>query len=112
MSRVRGSKAYGDARWNAGARTPAPASAIGSTPDRAVKAEALLRRTTILTLIGEILSDSSPTPVAGSSPTEPRWRRTGEGRKANQYTRIDIGDEAWCPSGAMPSDTASQPRAG
>jgi len=62
---------------------------------RAVKAEALRRRTTIPTLIGEILSDSSPTPVAGSSPTEPRWRRTGEGRKANQHTRIDIGDEAW-----------------
>ena len=62
---------------------------------RAVKAEALRRRTTIPTLIGEILSDSSPTPVAGSSPTEPRWRRTGEGSKANQHTRIDIGDEAW-----------------
>jgi hypothetical protein len=61
---------------------------------RAVKAEALRRRTTIPTVIGEILSDpSSSKPVRALSPIGRRWRRTGEGRKANQHTRIDIDDD-------------------
>ena len=63
---------------------------------REVKAEALKRGSTIPTVIGEILSDSSSRqPIASAEATGPRWRRTGEGRKANQHTRIDIGDEGW-----------------
>ena len=62
---------------------------------RAVKAEALQRGSSIPTVIGEILSDSSRQPIASEKTTEPRWRRTGEGRKANQHTRIDIDDEGW-----------------
>jgi hypothetical protein len=62
---------------------------------RAVKAEALQRTSSIPTVIGEILSDSSRQPIASAKTTEPRWRRTGEGRKANQHTRIDVDDEAW-----------------
>ena len=61
---------------------------------RAVKADALQRRSSIPRVIGEILSGSSQ-PIAFANATEPRWRRTGEGRKANQHTRIDIADEAW-----------------
>ena len=61
----------------------------------AVKAEALRRRTSIPSVIGEILSDSSRQPIASSKTTEPRWNRTGEGRRGNQHTRIDIDDETW-----------------
>ena len=46
-------------------------------------------------MIGEILSDSSRKPIISAKTIEPRWRRTGEGRKANQHTRIDIDDEGW-----------------
>ena len=50
----------------------------------------------IPTVIGEILSDSSSRqPIASAKTSGPRWRRTGEGRKANQHTRIDIDDDAW-----------------
>ena len=63
---------------------------------RAVKAEALQRGSSIPRVIGEILSvSSSRQPTASSKTTEPRWRRTGEGRKANQHTRIDIDDDIW-----------------
>lgn len=62
---------------------------------RAVKAEALRRGSSIPTVIGEILSESSRQPIASATRIEPRWRRTGEGRRANQHTRIDIADEGW-----------------
>ncbi len=63
---------------------------------RAVRSEALRRGSTILKLIGEILSDRSldPRPVP-STVTSTRWRRTGGGRRANQHMRIDIDDETW-----------------
>ena len=62
---------------------------------RAVKAEALQRGSAIPPVIGEILTGSSRQPIASASAPGPRWRRTGEGRKANQHTRIDIDDEGW-----------------
>ena len=62
---------------------------------RAVKADALQRGSSIPSVIGEILTDSSRQPIASPEATGPRWRRTGEGRKANQHTRIDIDDDAW-----------------
>ena len=62
---------------------------------RAVKAEALQLGSSIPTVIGEIVSDSSRQPVASAKTTEPRWRRTGEGRQAKQHTRIDIDDGGW-----------------
>jgi hypothetical protein len=62
---------------------------------RAVKAEAVRRRSSIPRVIGEILTDSSRQPIASPQATEPRGRRTGEGRKANQHTRVEINDEAW-----------------
>ena len=68
---------------------------VDPTAYRAVKAEALQRGSSIPRVIGEILSDSSREPVAPAEATGPRWHRTGDGRKANQHTRIDIGDEAW-----------------
>ena len=56
---------------------------------RAVKSEALQRGSSIPRVIGEILSDSSSRqPIASPEATGPRWRRTGEGRRANQHTRI------------------------
>jgi hypothetical protein len=62
---------------------------------RAVKADALQRGSSIPRVIGEILTDSSRQPIASPEATGPRWRRTGEGRKANQHTRIDIDNDAW-----------------
>ncbi len=62
---------------------------------RAVKAQVLQRKTSIAKAIGETLSDSSPKPIASARAAGPRWRRTGEGRRANQHTRIDIDDEGW-----------------
>ena len=61
---------------------------------RAVKGDALRRGTTIPKLIGEILGDGSRTMTCDASPG-PRWRRTSEGRRANQHARVDIADEAW-----------------
>ncbi|MGE0733046.1 MAG: hypothetical protein AB7Q92_33815, partial [Acidimicrobiia bacterium] len=60
----------------------------------AVKAEAYHRRTSMPVLMGEILS-AAPSSSAPPSGNGPRWRRTGEGRRANQHTRIDIDDTAW-----------------
>jgi hypothetical protein len=82
------------ARVNNRAGMHALAIQVDPTAYRAVKAEALQRGSTIPTVIGE-LSDSSQQPIASAKTTEPRWRRTGEGRKANQHTRIDIDDEGW-----------------
>ena len=59
-----------------------------------VKAEAYRRRTSIPAVIGEIVSTTPPVRTAPSG-NGPRWRRTGEGRRANQHTRIDIDDTAW-----------------
>jgi hypothetical protein len=62
---------------------------------QAAKAEALQRGSSIPTVIGEILSDSLSSPIAPARTPAPRWRRTSEGRRANQHTRIDIDDEDW-----------------
>jgi hypothetical protein len=83
------------ARVNKRIRMHALAIQVDPAAYRAVKAEALQRGTSIPGVIAEILSDSSRQPIASANPTEPRWRRTGEGRKANQHTRIDIDDDAW-----------------
>jgi hypothetical protein len=81
----------------AGYRTGMHALAIQVDPIayRAVKADALQRGSSIPRVIGEILTDSSRQPIASSQATGRRWRRTGEGRKANQHTRIEIADDAW-----------------
>ena len=68
---------------------------VDPTAYRAVKADALQRGSSIPRVIDEILTDSSRQPIASPQATGPRWRRTGEGRKANQHTRIDIDDDAW-----------------
>lgn len=44
--------------------------------------------------IGEILSTTPPTNAAPAG-DGPRWRRTGQRRRANQHTRIRIDDTAW-----------------
>jgi hypothetical protein len=69
---------------------------VDPTAYRAIKADALQRGCSIPRVIGEILSDSSSRqPIASPEATGPRWRRTGEGRRANQHTRIDIDDDVW-----------------
>jgi pimeloyl-ACP methyl ester carboxylesterase len=62
---------------------------------RAVKLEAFQRRTTIPKLIGDILRNRAP--IGDERPTAPalRWRRTGQGRRANQHTRTDVDDDIW-----------------
>ena len=61
----------------------------------AVKLEALRRRSPIPMVIGEIVRASSSSSIGYPSATGRRWRRTGEGRRANQHTRVDIADEVW-----------------
>jgi hypothetical protein len=46
-------------------------------------------------VMGEILTERSRGPVQIEAKTAPRWSRTGEGRRANQHTRIDIDDYGW-----------------
>jgi hypothetical protein len=98
---ARARERYRQLRLNEGARankrTGMHALAIQVDPVayRAVKAETLRRGSSIPTVIGEILTDSSRQPIASATTTEPRRRRTGEGRKANQHTRIDIDEDAW-----------------
>ena len=62
---------------------------------RAVKVEAFRRQTAIPTLLGVIVRDALRSSNRSSPPTGSRWRRTGEGRRANQHTRIDLDDETW-----------------
>jgi len=61
---------------------------------RAVKLKAARRRVTVPEQLGEILSRSAcgdgPSPGPG-----PRRSRTGEGRRANQHTRVAVGEEVW-----------------
>ncbi len=61
---------------------------------RAVKTEAARRRITIPRQIGEILR-SSAFVERTSSDAAPRWTRTGEGRRANQHTRVGVDDQTW-----------------
>jgi hypothetical protein len=60
----------------------------------AVKSEALRHSHTLPAAIGEILSKASWS-MGDRDAAGPRWRRTGDGRRALQHTRIDINDETW-----------------
>ena len=62
---------------------------------RAVKADALQRGSSVPRVIGEILSDSWSEPIGSPKATDPRWRRRGDGRRANQHTRVVIDDRDW-----------------
>jgi len=77
-----------EGRARADGRTGLHAIAIVVDPAAyaTVKAEAYQRGISIPVLLGEILR---PTPPTNAAPTAkgPRWRRTGQGRRANQHTR-------------------------
>ncbi len=62
---------------------------------RAVKLEACQREATIPKLIGEILRETSVRVEEVRASVGPAWRRTGEGRRARQHTRIDLDDTTW-----------------
>jgi hypothetical protein len=62
---------------------------------RAVKLEAFQRRTTIPKLIGDILRSRTARVGECRATPAPRWRRTGQGRRASQHTRIDVDDDTW-----------------
>ncbi len=68
---------------------------VDATAYRAVKVEALRARSTIPKMIGEILDGQFLNNREIAMPQGPRWRRTGEGRRANQHTRIDVTDDTW-----------------
>jgi hypothetical protein len=78
-------------------RTGMHALAIEVDPSayQAVKLEALQRHTAIPQLIGDILRSRASTSDECLPTSGPRWRRTGQGRRANQHTRVDIDDETW-----------------
>jgi hypothetical protein len=61
---------------------------------QALKIEARHRSMSIPSLLGEIVVADLCNPPALRA-VDARWRRTGEGRRANQHTRIDIDDDAW-----------------
>jgi hypothetical protein len=62
---------------------------------RVVKLEAFRRCTTIPKLIGDILRSRAPSGEDRLDMSGPRWHRTGQGRRANQHTRVDVGDDTW-----------------
>ncbi len=62
---------------------------------RAVKAEALQRRSTVPAMVGEILEHRSWSTWPLPRSLGPHGRRTGNGRRANQHTRIDVDIDTW-----------------
>ncbi len=63
---------------------------------RALKVEAVRRRTSISRLLGEILTPELPRLDGRTVPAPtPRWRRTGGGRRARQFARVEIDEAAW-----------------
>lgn len=69
---------------------------VGDEAYAAVKLEARRRGTSVPVVLGEILTRAITLPaVAPRAEREPRWRRTGEGRRANRHTRIAITDQVW-----------------
>jgi hypothetical protein len=64
----------------------------------ALKLEAVGRRRSMPRLLGELVRRDLALATGGPSDRardEPRWHRTGEGRRARQYARIDVDDEMW-----------------
>ena len=61
----------------------------------AVKIAAYRGNASIPRLVGEILASDVERTDSPKVNVEPRWRRTGQGRRANQHTRIDIAADIW-----------------
>jgi len=82
-------------RVNGQAGMHAIAIAVSTEAYVAMKLEARQRVTSIPVVLGEIISDALANPATMVSAGSPKWRRTGEGRRADRHTRIQISDEAW-----------------
>ena len=59
----------------------------------AVKSHASIPRHLGLLVIADLASGDCHS--AGRDRDEPRWSRTGQGRRARQYARIEVDDETW-----------------
>jgi hypothetical protein len=83
--------------WRADSRNGVHAIAIVVDPSayQALKLEARRRSMSMPELLGEIIVADLGGAPASSMNESPRWRRTGEGRRANKHTRIDIEHDAW-----------------
>jgi hypothetical protein len=68
---------------------------VDPTAYRTVKMAAYRANTSIPRLLGEILHADLSMSGAPNKDSEPRWRRTGEGRRAKQHTRIDVAASIW-----------------
>ena len=88
-------RAQGEARIDNGRGVHATAITVHPDAYTAVKTEAYDRRQSIPTTLGQILSNTPLPPPAPQRASEPRWRRTGQGRQANQHTRIHLDDHTW-----------------
>jgi hypothetical protein len=62
---------------------------------QALKLEARRRVMSIPMLLAEVVVADLRNGSALPTSDTPRWRRTGEGRRANKHTRIAIEDAAW-----------------
>ncbi len=64
---------------------------------RAMRAEAARRGIPAKVLLGEIVRGvvDEQGPGQPSAPPAPRWRRTGDGRRARQSTLIEAEDDTW-----------------
>ena len=60
----------------------------------AVKLWARAERVSIPVMLGRVLHETAR-PTAPTAVEAPKWRRTGEGRRANQHTRIAVDDDTW-----------------
>jgi hypothetical protein len=65
---------------------------------QALKVEAVKSHASMPRLLGQLVIADLATGdchCAGRHRDEPRWRRTGQGRRARQYARIEVDDETW-----------------
>ncbi len=83
------------ARFDKRTGSHALAIEVHPTAYRAVKTEAGRLHISIPILLGQVLRadlESSPEP---EPVRQPRWQRTGGGRRANQHTRVDVDAKTW-----------------
>jgi hypothetical protein len=70
------------------------AIAVDPAAYAALKLGARTMRVSIPVMLGRVVHDA-PRPEGRQPADAPRWRRTSEGRRANQHTRIAVDDDAW-----------------
>ena len=94
-ARYRARRDAGITRANNRKGVHAIAIVVDPSAYQALKLEARRGSISIPSLLGEIVVADLRNPPAVRTVDAPRWRRTGDGRRANQHTRIAIDDGVW-----------------